>query len=163
MKLKFVPYLFLFSAIFSSCTTTVEQPVSTGRNAEILIYTDKKIWNSPLGDSIRAIFMETIEGLNQPEPMFRLLHLQELDDLFIKHRNILRIVVSDTVKEATLAYSDNLFAKPQTYIEAFAPDYDEMANILRRGKKILFEKFRQTDYARILHAFKMQQLMIVVI
>ncbi len=150
-------YIIAFIAFLSSCTTTVEQPVSTGRNAEILILTDKKTWNSPLGDSVRAIFMQYMEGMNQPEHKFKLLHIEKLDDLFIKHRNILRIVISDTVEKPLLRYSENMYAKPQTYVEALASGINEMTVMLRKAEKILFEKFRQTDYARIQQAYKMQK------
>lgn len=143
--------------IFHACTTTVEQPVSTGKNAEILICMDKKLWQSPLGDSLGSIFTQPAEGLNQPEPMFRLLYLESLDDLFKKHRNIMRIIVSDTVRKPTIQYSDDIFAKPQTYVEAFASSSGEMIELIRKAQSSLFEKFRMTDYARIQRAFKMQE------
>jgi hypothetical protein len=156
LVLKFI-LLLIGSGIFLSCTTTVEQAVSTGRNAEILIYMNKRSWESSLGDSIRAIFMQPMEGLNQPEAMFRLMHMEALDDLFKKHRNILHIVVNDTVKDPVLQYSDNVFARPQTYVEAFASDNESLIAMLRKAEKTLFDKFRQTDYARIQRAYKMQE------
>ncbi len=155
---KFTSILLIAVMMFAiSCTTTVEQQVSTGKNAEILIYTSTSLWKSPLGDSLKFIFMQPQEGLNQSEPMFTLLHLDKLDDLFKKHRNILHLVVSDTVSESKLQYSDNVFAKPQTYVEAYAPNIEEMVLLLKKAEKVLFEKFRQTDYARIQRAYKMQE------
>jgi hypothetical protein len=141
----------------SSCTTTVEQAVSTGNNSEILVYIDNKLWESPVGDSIRSIFMKVQDGLNQPEPMFTLLQLDKLDDLFKKHRNILRIIVNDTVKQPRLQYSDNVFAKPQSYVEAMAPDAHQLTELLKKGEKSLIDKFRQTDFLRIQRAYKMQE------
>ncbi len=153
----YIAGIFAFTLIHQSCTTTVEQAVSTGKNAEVLIYMDTKLWQSELGDSLSKIFMQPAEGLNQPEPLFRLLHLESLDDLFKKHRNILRIVVSDTVKKPILQYSDNVFSKPQTYVEAYASSSEEMIALIHKAQSSLFEKFRQTDYARIQRAFKMQE------
>ncbi len=143
--------------IVCSCTTTVEKAVSTGKNSEILVYIDTKLWESPVGDSIRAIFMKAQDGLNQPEPMFTLLPLNELDDLFKKHRNILRVIISDTVKEARLQYSDNVFAKPQSYVEAMASDPDHLIELLKKGEHALINKFRHTDFLRIQRAYKMQE------
>jgi hypothetical protein len=159
MKIPMLKYFgFIVVVTFiASCTTPAEQAVSSGKNAEILVYTDKKLWESDLGDSIRLLFTQPMEGLNQPEAMFRLLQLESLDDLFKKHRNILRIVVNDTVKKPALLYSENVFAKPQTYVEAFASTKIEMIDLLKKGQYILFEKFRQTDYARIQRAYKMQE------
>lgn len=142
---------------FFSCTTTESgPPVSTGRNAEILITSTKSIWESQTGDSIRMIFSQPMEGLNQIEPMFRFLYLEELNDLFKKHRNILRIVIDSSVEEAVLQYSDNVFAKPQTYVEAIAPNSTELIKLLKKGEKALFEKFRKTDFARIQTAYSRQ-------
>jgi hypothetical protein len=145
----------------ASCTTTVEQAVSTGKNAEILIYMDKKLWQSDLGDSLQSIFMQPQQGLNQIEPMFTMLHMAELDDLFKKHRNILSIEINDTIKEPVLQYSEHVFAKPQTYVEAKASSKEQMVTLLRSAENILFEKFRQTDYARIQRAYKMQESVVI--
>lgn len=142
---------------FFSCTTTESTtPVSTGRNAEILITTTKSIWESETGDSIRMIFSQPMEGLNQIEPMFRFLYLEELNDLFKKHRNILSIVIDANIEEAVLQYSDNVFASPQTYVEAIAPNTNELIKLLNKGQKSLFEKFRKTDFARIQTAYSRQ-------
>ncbi len=149
--------ILILTGFFSQCTSPVEQAVSTGKNAEILLYIDNKLWQSPVGDSLKMIFMQPVEGLNQPEAMFTLLQLDQLDDLFKKHRNILHIIVSDTVKKPIIQYSDNVFAKPQTYVEVFASSAEEMTILLKKAKNILFEKFRQTDYARIQRAYKMQE------
>ena len=142
--------------IATSCTTSVEQSVSTGKNSEILVYIDNKLWNSPVGDSIKSVFMQVQSGLNQPEPMFTLLQLDQLDDLFKKHRNILRVIVNDTVKEPRLQYSDNVFAKPQSYVEIMASDAKQLIQLLKKGEETLIDKFKHTDFLRIQRAYKMQ-------
>jgi hypothetical protein len=163
MKTSFGKILTGFCLLFiiASCTTTVEQAVSTGKNAEILVYMDKKLWQSAMGDSIRQLFTQPMEGLNQPEAMFTLLYMESLDDLFKKHRNIIHIVVNDSVKSPKIQYAENVFAKPQTYIEAFASSTDEMTELLLKTMDVLIEKFRQTDYARIQRAFKMQESILI--
>lgn len=158
MKNRVVFFLFVSSLLyFYSCTTRESgPPVSTGRNAEVLIYSKKSIWEGATGDSIREIFFQPQQGLNQVEPMFRLLHLEELDKLFKRHRNILNIVISDTIKEATLEYTENLYARPQTFVRASAPNSDELIKLLLRGQNTLFDKFRKTDFARIQAAYSQQ-------
>lgn len=159
MKIKSYRFLYVIvlMVVAFSCSTNPQTPVSTGRNAEILIYTKKSLWESELGDSLRSIFMSPQLGLNQQEATFRLLQLEELDDLFKKHRNILHVIIDPAAKEPVLQYSDDVFASPQTFVEATAANVEEMVLLLKSAKTGLFEKFRQTDYARIQRAYRMQE------
>ena len=75
----------LLILIFSCTTRHESKPISTGRNAEVLVLTTNKIWNSVVADSLRAVFSKAQIGLNQPEPMFDL-QVDKLSDLLSKHR-----------------------------------------------------------------------------
>ena len=146
-----------------SCTTSQpSMPISTGKNAEILINTNKNIWESAVGDTIRSVFMTSQIGLNQPEPMFRFLHIPELDKLLQKHRNILHVSIEPTIEKATVKYQKDVFAHPQTFIAIKAPSANELIKTIHKVKNILSEKFRATDYLRIQRAYKMQENKIIV-
>jgi hypothetical protein len=155
--LNYLIVLSFFACIISSCTTTHEgKPISTGRNAEILVLTTNNIWNTDVGDTIKSVFMQPQIGLNQPEPMFRLFQVDKLDDLLKKYRNILHVIIHDSVLKPAVQYSPNPFASPQTYVEIRASSKQDFFETLHKTKETLFEKFRETDYKRIQRAFAMQ-------
>lgn len=153
--MKIFNVLVLAVMLITSCTYRSEIPVSTGKTSEILIYVPDHFWNTSLADTIKHIFLQAQQGLNQPEPMFTLLQMNSLSDLFKRHRNILEIIIADTVKEARLGFALNVHAKPQTYFKAYARDIEQMCNLLRQHEQTLIEKFRKTNILRIQRAFAM--------
>lgn len=156
--MKKLNILLLLLILIFSCTTRHEsKPISTGRNAEVLVLTTNKIWNSVVADSLRAVFSKAQIGLNQPEPMFRLLQVDKLSDLLSKHRNILHIIIHDSVQKPIVEYSVNPFAAPQIYIEIRANSEQSFYERLNYSKQVLFDKYRETDYKRIQKAYKSQE------
>lgn len=151
---KYIKTVFLVFILYS-CKYHQEKPISTGKTSEVLIYVSDQIWNTYLADTIKCIFMQTQLGLNQPEPMFTILQMSTLSDLFNRHRNILEIVISDTIEKPKLGLMTNVYAQPQIYFRAFASSTDQMSLLLKKHQRTLVEKFRENNILRIQHAYAM--------
>ena len=72
---------FLFATlILASCgESKSSSPNSTGRGSEIIVVCNKPVWNGPVGDSIRAVLMQYMQGLPEAEPEYTLINIPEKD------------------------------------------------------------------------------------
>ncbi|MDH5608195.1 MAG: DUF4837 family protein [Cyclobacteriaceae bacterium] len=76
--MKVVPYLVLIVTLFFGCGRGSEglqrdfMPVARGEIGEIILVMDSLQWEGKLGDEIKGIFREPMQGLPQDEPMFSL-------------------------------------------------------------------------------------------
>ena len=51
-------------------------PGIVGAPNEILVVTSDKVWNTPMGDTVKNYFSEPLFGLPQEEAKFKVLHIQ---------------------------------------------------------------------------------------
>ena len=66
-----------------------------GKPYELIVACPQKEWTGEVGDTLRAIFTAPVPYLNQVEPLFDVLRVQErgLTGMVADHRNILKILV----------------------------------------------------------------------
>ena len=116
MKVNF-SILFVLSIILFSCIKSENQkkvlPSNTGKQNEIILVIDQKLWEGKKGQMLREIFEKEIAGLPQSEKFFNLIQINpnEFSRFFQSHKNIM--FVSSGIKDS---YSKNKWAKAQIVI-----------------------------------------------
>ena len=109
--------LFLLATILFSCNKSGNQkkilPANTGKQKEVILVMEDKLWKGNKGEILREIFEKEIAGLPQSEKLFNLIQInpKEFSRFFQTHKNIM--FVSSEVKDS---YSKNKWAKDQIII-----------------------------------------------
>jgi hypothetical protein len=153
-QLIFVSIIF----IFVSCNEPQQRIArSVGATSEILVVVQNaEQWEGQEGEAVRSFFGQDQIGLTQSEPLYRLsnINVDNLSDMFKKHRNMVVIEINPKLKEAMVETRSDLWAKPQRVIKITAPDatsWVEAFDSNKEGFKILFDR---SERERLLNIFR---------
>ena len=88
--------LFIIGLSLSSCQPTTKDSrkgilyTSGGKTSEILVVISDGLWQSSVGDSIKAAFQDVKPWFTQPEPSYDIMRINyaAFQDMFPKYRNI---------------------------------------------------------------------------
>lgn len=156
---SFIIALGIFPFLFSACDSKKAPtlPGSGGKTCEIMVVCPKVYFESALGDSLRAFFMQAQVGLNQEEPLFTLANIQpeafNKSEMFQHHRNIL-IVEFDKSKKAKMEMQENYWATPQTIFKFTVPDPQAFYPLFQAKRNQILWTFYDKEYLRIQKVFK---------
>lgn len=113
-------------AVMTSCKkafTVKVDNASIGIASEVLVIMDKNVWPQDIQDSVRALLSVPQPCLNQNEPMFDVLLLDE--EFFQadkqRHYNIVHFIATQD-DSATCEISKGIYANPQVYVEVKGKD-----------------------------------------
>ncbi|MEI8046641.1 MAG: DUF4837 family protein [Bacteroidota bacterium] len=144
--------LFLFtSLLFTACSgNRSEDAESQGNTSEILIVCNNTEWKGAIGDSIRAMFSNPMEGLPDSEAEFTLINIPEVDftNLLQLQRNILlveRIAGKGKSKVETLT---DVWSHPQRVIKIKASSDTAFISLFAKHGAAIRELFNQSERAR---------------
>ncbi len=123
---------------------------SQGKPYELIVACPQEQWTGMVGDSLRALFTAPIPYLNQREPLFDVLRVTErgLTGLVVAHRNILKIVVDPTLKEASTAVQYDAAAQPQITLTLQGPTDLSLINYLSENGQKMVEILEQAERDR---------------
>lgn len=128
---------------------------SIGKASEVLVIMDKDVWPQEIQDSVRSLLGAPQPCLNQLEPMFDVLLL---DEQFFqadkqRHYNIVHFVKSnDSV--STCEISKGIYANPQIYVEVKGSDpYDCLSEFSKKIEEVRKELY-DNDIRKIQSAFE---------
>ncbi len=153
----------LFLSTFVACNRTNSQGnalvSSSGRSGEIVVISTDVIWQSELGDSLRAILSQPLLQLPQPEPMFDLLHVteQNFTGSYKRQRNILQIAIDSAVNSAKTTVKYNLWAEPQLVIRIVAKSTQEAIGQLSTNAQAIINDFLKIELQRFEKAQRSRQ------
>ena len=126
MRVNFIILLSLSIMLFSCIKNGNSKkvlPANTGKQNEIILVMNQKLWEGKKGDMMRDIFEKEIAGLPQSEKFFNLIQINpsEFSRFFQSHKNIM--FVSPGIKDS---YSKNKWAKAQIvmYLNSDANEID---------------------------------------
>lgn len=132
------------------------QQTITGKMNEILVVTDKTVWNGAVGDSIRAFFGQDVDGLPQSEPAFDLLNLpaEHFDKNVKSHRNVMEVVISPTIDSTVVEYYDSPWAKTQRLIRIKVHDQDEFFDVFNKNKLTFMGVYAKAERDRLVSVYR---------
>ncbi len=123
---------------------------ATGKPYEMIISVDQKLWDGPVGDTLRSIFKEPVHMFNQPEPMYDVVRVNPsaLEGIILRHRNILEIKITPEVKAPASAAQYDIYARPQILVTVAAPDTKGLLEYLAEHRTDLQHIFEMAERDR---------------
>lgn len=158
MKIQRLTLSIIIGVLLFSVSCKIENTglnASSGKTGEVLFIVDRLHWEDIVGDSIRAIFGAEYLGVNQPEPMFNLAHIEKraFSKMFESHRNIF-IVDIEPGNETKSEIRKNVWAQPQVVVKIKAPTIDDFLKTLSRDKRRIKTLYLENERERMMLAFK---------
>lgn len=88
---------------------------SQGSPYEVLVVCQAREWEGAAGKALRELLEQPVEMINQTEPMFNVMRVtyNDFKNMLPLHRNIIKVVVSPKVKQASIAVQYDVEAAPQ--------------------------------------------------
>lgn len=125
--------VFLVAAVGTACDPSgpVKAP-SSGRAYELFVVAPTELWEGPAGDTVRAIFSQEVERINQPEPLFDLLSVPptNFQKTVSRHRNILILRTGAQYERSDMTAAYDVYSAPQLQVTVTSPSADSMAAFL---------------------------------
>ena len=121
-----------------------------GRPYELIVVCGHDAWNSPLGDSLRTAFTAPVAYLNQTEPLFDVLRINEngYTGTIAQHRNILKVVVDPTLEQAQAGVQYDVTAQPQAIVTLQGPSQEALTAYLSAHSTEMVQLFEQAERDR---------------
>ena len=146
--------IFILLLLFSACgqeekSTQKTLPPSKGVPYELLLVVDKTVWNSPVGDSLQAVFKGSVPGLPQHEPLFKLIRIytENYVPMYTTMRNILFVSLDSTLQKPRLSLAYHVKAQPQVVQSLQAPTLQGVEHILMKRKQEIVDVFVESELA----------------
>jgi len=159
---KLLVLLLVLPLLFNSCNSSSDSngnerimPSSSGRVNEMVVVMKHDLWKGKVGKEVRKIFEKEIDGLPQPEPQFRVAHIDPsaFNTVFKAARSLLIIKLKNTNK-AKLSITKNVYAQPQVIEELSANSEEALLRALRKYKNELVAEFNKQDLKSVQKRYK---------
>lgn len=143
--------LILTAILLASCGKIHNNVPATGKPYEIFVVASKDLWKSSVGDTIRAIFKEPVEMLNQDEPIYDLFNIapEATNSTLLRHRNLLFVSVSNTFKNTTLELTYDKYAEGQIMLNIESPSIDSASAYIWDNRTTLVALLDKTERDRM--------------
>jgi len=157
MKSLQIFYFFFSLLIITSCSTSPNKKLKTssgGATSEVLVLMDKDLWDGVSGRAVKDYLGQLQYGLNQEEPIFKLVNLPEssLDDLYKRHRNILWLNLSSS-NNNNFELKENVWGDPQKIFKFSVKTEEDFLRLFDENKITIMEGFKESERERINNAF----------
>lgn len=110
----------------SSCDspTVTGKPAAIGAPYELLVLCTQDRWDAPLGDTLRSVLKQPVEGINSYEPIYNVLRITpgQFSGMMQRNRNVLNVVVTPNRPEPAMTAQYDVYASPQIIVTLVAPD-----------------------------------------
>lgn len=149
------------SCVLSSCKTNGKKEIilrnSVGNTNTILTVIKAQLWDTKVGDEIRAVFGEHQVGLPQPETIMSMSQVDPVGFTDIMNNNRAIMMVSLGKKER-VSVTYNKFAKPQTIVSVVAKDEHDLIQLIQKQGKKIINIFKEQDIRFSQNVFKEQKI-----
>jgi hypothetical protein len=124
---------------------------STGKPSEILVVSEKALWKSSAGDSVRAFFAGPSVGLPQPEPLYKLAQVEEdeFNRVLKSHRNIFIMVIDSSFKEPLVEIRRDIWAAPQRVVKITASSLTVLKSSFAEKQKEILNLYDNAEIERL--------------
>lgn len=131
-------------------------PSVTGKTGELVVVMDTSKFNGETGLPVKQSLSAVFKGLPQAEPIFDLVNIphRALDKGFRTHRNVLRVDVDKKYTEPKFAVKKNVFASPQTFVEAQAPSDSALKRLFENRGDDVAQRFVEGEWNRYINLYR---------
>ncbi len=132
------------------------KPSASGRAGELLAVMDQRLWDSPVGQTFRDVFRDTVPMLNQVEPMFNVIHLttSNFAKIFETHRHIFFLDLDETKSSPSIEITRDVWSYPQLVVRVTAPDYQSAMRILQNNAETFHNRYLEVERLRLIEAYR---------
>jgi len=158
MKTKQIAILLFLSLILASCNQGNKKPLKptpSGPPGDLLLVVNDKIWESPAGDTLRAILASPVDALPQNEPHYDVIQIKHsvFDKNFKQQRNIVVVKVGADQVESKIVVQKGLWARSQLLIGIQATDQQALINLLEEKREEILNLLIDTERKRLMSAY----------
>jgi len=152
---------FLVLTISQSCNNSGSerggslQPNVSGSTGEVVIVLDKAKWEGEMGNAIRDLLANPLDGLPQAEPVFDLVSVPSgsFGEYYITHRNIV-FVQTGADMEKKASFQTNKYASSQLIINIQGKNDEEIIEVLKENRKVIIDKINIAERDRWISYYK---------
>lgn len=145
----------LLCFVLYSCADSGKRvlPNAIGKPYELIVISTPTLWDSPVGDSVRAVFGQDVPMLNITEPFYDIIHIDhsKMTTTLERHRNILKLTVNDQkykVNDMFAKFNDNV--QDQTVVSITSPSIDSMSYYIAHNAKLLMGVYDKSERDRFI-------------
>lgn len=157
MKTNSVIFTFALLLVFlASCTTErPSKPSASGRAGELLVVMEPPMWDGKTGDAFRRVFRDTVQVLNQVEPMFDVIFIPKRDfaKIFETHRHIFFLDIDAQLDAPIIEISRDVWSSPQLVVRVKASNEDAAVRIIENNAETFYERYLAVEYLRLQNAY----------
>lgn len=163
MKKSLVLIAFVM-ALMAGCDTTVTKgssgsrilPNITGGAGEVLVVTEKYIWDGEIGEMLKDILMEEFPALPQSEPMFDVTQIRasSFDNMFRFHRSVVLVTLKESAENSEVRYRKNVWARPQIVVQIIAPNMEMLKEVISTNADQIQGFLVQYDRQRLTESYQ---------
>lgn len=164
MKTRNLTTLILYAMVafvFTALTSCNDQPgrilpPASGKAGEIAVISPRTHWESEPGTTIRSILAAEYAYLPQKEPTYNLFNVppKSFNKVFQVHRNLLNIVISDTVSTDRIRVSRDIWAKSQIMVSIYAKEAENAAKMISENADKLLSYYENAERNRVIQNAK---------
>lgn len=140
---------------------------ATGTPYEMVLVCGQAEWQSELGDTLRAVLKQPVSELVQYEPIYDVMRIlpNNFKSLTKTHRNIVSVVVDESISEPEIKVEYDVTAKPQIFVTIKGRDNASVAKYISDNRENLLyvlekaERDRTINYARRYYSKPMHELL----
>lgn len=149
---------------FTKLSSTSEN--TTGTPYEMILICGQNEWQSELGDTLRSVFKQPVKEIVQYEPMYDVVRIMpnNFKSLTKRHRNIVSVIVDESITEPEINVEYDVTAKPQIFVTIKGHDNASAAKYVSENRENLHyvlekaERDRTINYARRYYSKPMYEL-----
>ncbi|MCU4162731.1 DUF4837 family protein [Carboxylicivirga caseinilyticus] len=150
--------LLIISLLLFSCKDKKSnyKPNVAGKAGELLIVMDDKIKQSEAGKDLQRAVLETYLGLPQDEPHFDMLITPHrgFSSNLRTFRNLIVTEISGNIKNDTVMYYHDYWARPQSMVRITAKDTVSLGQLVERHTLRMLSFFNKAERDRSIGYFK---------
>ncbi len=140
---------------------------ATGHPYEMVLICGQAEWQSELGDTLRSVFKQPVKEIVQYEPMYNVIRIMpnNFKSLTKKHRNIVSVIVDESISEPEIKVEYDVTAQPQVFVTVKGHDNASAAKFVSANRENLqyvlekAERDRSINYSRQYYSSAMYDLL----
>lgn len=137
-----------------SCEHKGTLPESTGGAYEVFVVSSRAVWESKVGDTLRAVLLEPVHMINQREPVMDMVPMlpTSMSGLAARHRNIVQIEIGDKYTEPSIKAVYDTYSKPQIVVSITGPSDSVVTDYIWAQRENLRQVFQIAERDRYVAA-----------
>lgn len=159
--MKYNKYIFrlfvvLLIALMSCKNERLTMPNPSGNAGDLLVVMNDSIKKSNVGQYIKNIVQQPMQGLPQEESLFKLLTAphREFNGHMMTFRNIITVKINPKIEHDSISYHKNLWARDQSVIRIISPSKTQLHKFIENNEIKILGFFLAAERKRNISYFK---------